>query len=183
MPFDIAENDIWDYADFQWQFINTKKNPQFLCFFFFFVVVVGSTLVKIVGNIGFHSLFFSHGTYHYFKCIKFKELGLDQILKKTKVCCCLATKLCATLCDPMDYSLPGSSVHGSLQARILEWVAISFSRGSSWSRDQTRVSCIGRWFFTIELLLQMHKVKRIILGSNFKEKKKLASNKNNDQDI
>ena len=54
---------------------------------------------------------------------------------------------CPTLCDPMDCSLPGSSLHGILQARVLEWVAISFSRGSSWLRDQTRVSCIpGRRF-------------------------------------
>ena len=42
----------------------------------------------------------------------------------------------------MDCSLPGSSVHGMFQARVLEWVAISFSRGSSWPRDQTLVSCI-----------------------------------------
>ena len=47
-------------------------------------------------------------------------------------------------CDPMDYSWPGSSVHGISQARILEWVAISFSRGSSQSWNQTQVSCIGR---------------------------------------
>ena len=59
--------------------------------------------------------------------------------------CCLVTKSCPTLCDPMDCSLPGSSVHGILQARILEWVAIPFSRRSSWPRDQTHVSCIGRW--------------------------------------
>ena len=52
-----------------------------------------------------------------------------------------------TLCDPMDCSLPGSSLHGILQARVLEWVAISFSRGSSRPRDQTQVSCIpGRRF-------------------------------------
>ena len=51
---------------------------------------------------------------------------------------------CLTLCDPMDYSAPGFSVHGFSQARILEWVAISFSRGSSWLRGQTQVSCIGR---------------------------------------
>ena len=54
-----------------------------------------------------------------------------------------------TLCDPMDYSLPGSSVRGILQARIQEWVAIPSSRGSSWPRDRTRISCnscIGRWF-------------------------------------
>ena len=50
--------------------------------------------------------------------------------------------------DPLDCSLPGSSVHGTLQARILEWVAISFSREFSWPRDQTHVSWvsyIGRW--------------------------------------
>ena len=47
----------------------------------------------------------------------------------------------------MDYSPPGSSVHGIFQARILEWVAISFSRGSSWSRDWTWVSCIACRFF------------------------------------
>ena len=51
---------------------------------------------------------------------------------------------CQTLCNPMGCSLPGSSVHGVLQARILEWVAISFSRGPYWPRDQTQVSCIGR---------------------------------------
>ena len=51
--------------------------------------------------------------------------------------CVLVTQLCPTLCDPTNCSPPGSSVHGILQARILEWIAISFSRGSSWSRDQT----------------------------------------------
>ena len=58
---------------------------------------------------------------------------------------------CLTLFYPIDCSLPGSSVHGILQARTLEWVAISFSRASSWSRDCTRVfyiSCIGRFFTT-----------------------------------
>ena len=52
-------------------------------------------------------------------------------------------------CDPMDSSPPGSSVHGVLQARILEWVAISFCKGSSWPRDWTWVSCIAGGFFTI----------------------------------
>ena len=56
---------------------------------------------------------------------------------------------CPTLCDPMDCSPPGSSVHGILQARRLKWVGIPFSRGSSWPRDQTRVSCIAGRFFTI----------------------------------
>ena len=49
----------------------------------------------------------------------------------------------------MDFSLPGSSVHGILQARILEWAAFSFSRGSYWLRDWTQVSCITGRFFTI----------------------------------
>ena len=58
-----------------------------------------------------------------------------------------AAQSCLTLCDPMDCSPPGSSVHGILQARILEWVAISFSRGSSLPGDRTQVSCIaGRHF-------------------------------------
>ena len=56
---------------------------------------------------------------------------------------------CPTLWDPMDCSLPGFSVHGIFQARILEWVAISFSRGSSWPRDQTQVSCIAGRRFTL----------------------------------
>ena len=55
---------------------------------------------------------------------------------------CLVIQLYPTLCDPMDYSLPGSSVHGIVQAGILKWIAMSFSRGSS--RDQTRISCISR---------------------------------------
>ena len=57
---------------------------------------------------------------------------------------------CPTLCNPMDCSPPGSSVHGIFQTRILEWVAISFCRGSSQPRDHTRVSrtagrCFNRW--------------------------------------
>ena len=52
------------------------------------------------------------------------------------------------LCDPMDYSPLGSSVHGILQARILGWAAIPFSRGSSWLRDQTWVSGMAGRFFT-----------------------------------
>ena len=57
---------------------------------------------------------------------------------------CSVAQSCPTLCDPGDCSPPGSSVHGISQARILEWLAISSSRGSSWSRDWTHVSCIGQ---------------------------------------
>ena len=68
----------------------------------------------------------------------------------TKSLC--GAKLCMTLCDPVDHSPTGSSVHGILQARILEWVAISSSRGSSWPRKQTHVShvsCIGFSFSSV----------------------------------
>ena len=56
---------------------------------------------------------------------------------------------CPTLCDPIDCSLPGSSVHGIFQAIVLEWIAISFSRGSSQPRVQTWVSCIVDRGFTV----------------------------------
>ena len=59
----------------------------------------------------------------------------------------LVAQSCLTLCNPMDCSMPASSVHGIFQARLLEWVAISFSRGSSRPRDRTQVSSIpGRCF-------------------------------------
>ena len=59
------------------------------------------------------------------------------------------TQLCPTVWDPMDCSLPGSSVHGIFQARVLEWVAISFSRGSSQPRYWTWVSHIACRHFTL----------------------------------
>ena len=57
----------------------------------------------------------------------------------------LWSKECPTLGNPMDCSLPGSSVHGIFQAIVLEWIGISFSRGSSQPRDLTCIFCIGRW--------------------------------------
>ena len=64
--------------------------------------------------------------------------------------CVLFTQSCLTLCNPTDYSLPGFSVYGTLQARILEWIAILFSRGTSQPRDWTLVSCITGRFFTFK---------------------------------
>ena len=69
----------------------------------------------------------------------------DSVL--VHVCPNVHAQSCPTLCDPRDYSLPGSSVHGIFQAMILEWVAICYSRGSSWPRDwapDSCLSCIGR---------------------------------------
>ena len=67
-----------------------------------------------------------------------------KAIKQDKIMMCM----CLTFCDPMDCSPSGSSLHGIFKARILEWIAISFSRGSSQPRDQTCascISCIGRW--------------------------------------
>ena len=61
---------------------------------------------------------------------------------------CSVAQLCPTLCDPMDCSPPNSSVHEFLQARILKWVTILFSKRSSLLRDQTQISCITGRFFT-----------------------------------
>ena len=61
----------------------------------------------------------------------------------------LVSQSCRTLCDSVDCSLPVSSVHGILQARILEWVAMPFSRRSSQARDRTQASCLASRFFTI----------------------------------
>ena len=66
-----------------------------------------------------------------------------KVRRVLSVCVCLVDQLCSTLCGPMYCSPPASSVHGIFQARILEWVAILYSRGFSWPRDQMHVSCKG----------------------------------------
>ena len=75
------------------------------------------------------------------------------MISRSLCVCAKSLQSCLTLCNTMDCSPPGSSTHGILQARMLEWVAISFSRGSSWPRNQTYVSCsslIAYGFFTTE---------------------------------
>ena len=77
----------------------------------------------------------------------------------------LVAQLCPTLWDPMDYSPPGSSIHGILQARILEWLAMPSSRRSSRPRDRTQVSCITGRFFTIwATLVQKKSLPEMTLG-------------------
>ena len=82
---------------------------------------------------------------------KVGNIIVDVLKSDTLNCCCLAAQLCLTLCGPMDCSPPRSSAHGIFQARILEWVAISSSRGSSQPRDQTHISFVSMlagWFLT-----------------------------------
>ena len=81
------------------------------------------------------------------QCTEFKLLCCILNLHNV-LCVCSVVQLCLTFCDPMNRNLPGSFVHEILQAGILEWMAISSSRGSLLPRDQTcisYVSCIGRW--------------------------------------
>ena len=90
------------------------------------------------------------------------RMGNLSLLQEVKV-----AHSCPTLCDPMDCSLSGSSVHGILQARIPKWVAISFSREYSQIRNQTGVSCIAGGFFTrkaqptIYVCMKFYSVKKI----------------------
>ena len=87
----------------------------------------------------------SHICYQYgLKSIKGLILMLQKVKSESEV-----SQLCLTLCSPVDCSLPGSSIHGIFQARILEWVAICLSRGSSRPRDRTRVLHIAGKCFTI----------------------------------
>ena len=70
---------------------------------------------------------------------------LQLHLPKEACVCAKSLRSCPTLCNTLDCSPSGYSVHGTLQARILEWIAISYSRGSSQPRDQTHISCLLHW--------------------------------------
>ena len=96
---------------------------------------------------------------------------------RDSVCCCLVAKSCPTLCDPMDCSPPGLSVHGIFQARILGWVVFSFSRGSSQPRDQNHIPWIGRWFLylwvtreTLRMSSMSSSLELEVTGKTYKEK-------------
>ena len=74
--------------------------------------------------------------------IPYKQPSFSLIFRH--ICVCSVPQACLTLCDAMEWGLSGTPLHGISQARILEWVVNSFSRGSSWPKDWTHVSCIGR---------------------------------------
>ena len=105
------------------------------------------------------SIFLLHPIYSTVRITKVALLGVSKIIEIRISKRCNDTvvqlkwsevaQLCPTLCDPMDCSLPGSSSHGIFQARVLEWVANSFSRGSSQPRDRTLVSRIVGRHFTV----------------------------------
>ena len=137
---------------------------------FHVLAIINSAAMNIVGtrvsfNSGFLSVYvqqwdcwvtwkfyfqFFKGIYTLFwkKKIEFCNLFCAGALSFNNLCMHAQSLSCIWIfCDPMDCSPPGSSVHGIFQARILEWVAISFSKGSSPPRDWNHISCIGRWIF------------------------------------
>ena len=118
----------------QWQSMNIKKYQHYIyakiCKFKNCIVVICK---RIFLFLGIHT--------------SVREISKGQHVLYT-VCCAKSIQSCLTLCDPMDCSPPGSSVHGILLIRMLEWVAISSFRKSSQPRDWNCVSsdsCIGRW--------------------------------------
>ena len=98
--------------------------------------------------------------------------GSPRILEWVSEWVSEVTQSCPTLCDPMDCSLPGLSLHGISQSRILEWVAYPFSRRTSWPRNRTRVSCIASGLFTSWAIREAHmKCKNVNSTENYKEYK------------
>ena len=113
----------------------------------------------------------------------YQESGTNPLLqglRKLQSKFCLETNSPQGSVDPMDYSLPGFSIHGIFQARVLEWVAISFFRGSSRPRDQTWVSLIVGRCYTVWATREVHvKVKaeseKVGLKVNIQKTKFMAS--------
>ena len=133
------------------------------CLLFYFEITVGShELVKNNTDPVYSSSSFPSGNIlHTYSTVSgtltlIQSAHLIHVSPVLHVLICLCvfrmnvfTQSCPTLCDPMDCSPPGSSVYGIFQARVLEWVAISFSRGSSQPRDRTQVPCTAGRHFTV----------------------------------
>ena len=99
-------------------------------------------------NIRWLLLLFLIGAYLLYNVVLVSAIQRSESAMCIHICCCLVSQSsCPTLLWPIYCSLPGSSVHGTFQVRVLEWVAMSSSRGSSQPRDQTWVSCIAVRFF------------------------------------
>ena len=91
--------------------------------------------------------------------VRILRVGFAKYFKISKMEKRKVAQSCLTLCDPMDCSLPGSSVHGIFQAIVPEWIAISFCRGLSQPRDPTWVSCIVDRCFTVWATREMYYLK------------------------
>ena len=117
------------------------RNHNLLLFLYCWIIICISNNIVIIKSV--------------IKLFVFRIIFLRPVPRSICCCCCSVTELCLTLYHPMDCSMPGSSVCGILQARILEWIVISLSRGSSRTRDWTHISCIGRQFLYHQALREV----------------------------
>ena len=115
------------------QFISHRLLPDYIFLYTFILTIRSASLI--------YFLWFQPGFW--------RESNVSNTPLLYVHMCVWVTQSSPTLCNPMHYSSPGSSAHGILQARILEWVAVPFSRGSSQPRDRTQVSHIAARFFTV----------------------------------
>ena len=129
---------------------------HFVCLFYFFNWIIVDYSVVIVSGIQQSDSDVCEYRHRYMFFFRFfPHVGHYRVLSRipyTIQCVLLkplVAQLCPTLCNPMDCSLPDSSVHENFQARILAWVAIPFFKGSSWPRDWTQVSHTVVSFFTV----------------------------------
>ena len=127
---------------------------NFYLILFYFYLIFFSLLLLLFWHIflrKFHTIqLFKNFSHHTKNLLDYFLISWPILLYQI---CCLLAKSCLTLCNPMNSSPPDSSVHGISQARILEWIAISFSSWSPQPRDRIHVfciSCIAGRFFTIE---------------------------------
>ena len=126
--------------------IHSSGDGHLSCFHV--LVIVSSTVM----NTGVHAAFWIRVFIfsRYMPRNRITESYGNSIFSFVKICVlCVSRSVVSNSLWPLDYSPPVSSVHGISQARILEWVTIPFSRGSSWPRNRTWVSCIASRFFTI----------------------------------
>ena len=121
----------------------TQFYLQNTIFFSLLLLFLRKKILKVCqSNLNYGSCINHLGVYYIQLLIRWTLSRFSWIIQESEV-----AQSCPTLCNPVDCDLPGSSIHEILHARILEWVAISFSRGSSWPRDWTWVSHLaGRCF-------------------------------------
>ena len=107
-------------------------------------VPISHTIMRVKNGNNSHSINISIQPFCFPLSVQYSKNSMSYSILHCKVVVVESLSCVQLFCDPMDCTPPGSSVHGILQARILEWVAIFFSRGSFQPRDQTHVSCLGR---------------------------------------
>ena len=103
----------------------------------------GNTCVHSICLALMKAVFFFFFSFHTYLDLQRSLTSLHELHEVSDKNVYVCAQWCLTLCNPMDCSLPGSSVHGIFQVRILEWVTISFSKGSSQPRNRTSVSCVS----------------------------------------